>query len=56
MFRFVIYYLVFFSMAEFLVTDLEVPGSIPGPPDFLKSMCLERGPLSLVKITEELPE
>jgi hypothetical protein len=42
---------------EFLATDPEVPGSIPGATSFfLEVVGLERGPLSLVRITEELPE
>jgi hypothetical protein len=42
-------YVVYWS--EFLATDPEVTGSIPGATIFS-----ERGPLSLVRITEELLE
>jgi hypothetical protein len=38
--------------SEFLVTDPEVPGSIPGTTK--KVVGLERSPLSLVSTTEEL--
>jgi hypothetical protein len=41
----------------FLATDPEVPGLIPGPTRFfLEIVFLERSPLSLVSITEELLE
>jgi hypothetical protein len=41
--------------SEFLATDPEVPGSIPGNTKFFwEVVSLERGPLSLVRITEEL--
>jgi hypothetical protein len=40
------------SGQEFLATDPEVPGSIPGTTK--KVVGLERGPLSLVSTTEEL--
>jgi hypothetical protein len=39
--------------SEFLATDLEVPGLIPGITK-RKAVGLERGPLSLVSATEEL--
>jgi hypothetical protein len=39
---------------EFLVTDPEVPGSIPGAIRFSEIVGLERGLISLVRITEEL--
>jgi hypothetical protein len=43
--------------SEFLATDPEVPGSIPGPYQiFWQVGGLERGPLSLVTTTEELLE
>jgi hypothetical protein len=41
-----------YEYIEFLATDLEVPGSIPGTTK--KVVGLERGPLSLVSTTEEL--
>jgi hypothetical protein len=40
--------------SEFLVTNSEVPGSIPGHYKKKKVVGLERGPLSLVSTTEEL--
>jgi hypothetical protein len=44
-------------VAEFLATDPEVSGSIPGTTTFLLEVGgLERGPLSLVRKTEELLE
>jgi hypothetical protein len=44
--------------SEFLATDPEVLGSIPGPTRFSEKWGggLERGPLSLVRTTEELLE
>jgi hypothetical protein len=43
--------------SEFLATVAEVPGSIPGATKFSAvSVCLEWGPLSLVRINEELLE
>jgi hypothetical protein len=42
--------------SEFLATDPEVPGSIPGPTRFSEKRGLERGPLSLVRTIEELHE
>ena len=43
--------------SEFLATDTEVPGSIPGATRFfLVIVGLERGPLSLVRSIEELLE
>jgi hypothetical protein len=42
--------------SEFLATDQEVPGSIHGATRFSEVVGLERGPLSLVGITEELLE
>jgi hypothetical protein len=43
--------------SEFLATDPEVPGSIPGANSFfLEVVGLERDPLSLVRIIEELLE
>jgi hypothetical protein len=38
--------------SEFLSTDPEVPGSIPGHYKKKKVVCLERGSLSLVSTTE----
>jgi hypothetical protein len=41
--------------SEFLATDPEVPGSIPGATRFSEKVVgLERGPLSLLRIIEEL--
>jgi hypothetical protein len=43
--------------SEFLAADPEVPGSIPGATRFFCEVVgLERGPLSLVRIIEELLE
>jgi hypothetical protein len=42
--------------SEFLATDLEVRVRFPVLPDFLRSMGLERGILSLVSAIEELLE
>jgi hypothetical protein len=43
--------------SEFQATDPEVPGSIPGVSRFSEMQRgLERGPLSLVRTTEELLE
>jgi hypothetical protein len=44
------------SWSEFLATDPEVPGSLPGATRFSdwEVVGLERGPLSLVRIIEEL--
>jgi hypothetical protein len=43
--------------SEFLATDPEVPGPIPSVTIFsLEVLGLERGPLSLLRITEELLE
>jgi hypothetical protein len=42
--------------SEFLATDAEISGSIPGATRFWEVVGLERGPLSLVSITEELLE
>jgi hypothetical protein len=39
---------------EFLATDPGVRIPFPALPDFLRSVGLERGPLSLVSITEAL--
>jgi hypothetical protein len=40
-----------------MAKDLEVPDSISGATRFSEKLwCLERGPLSLVRITEELFE
>ena len=43
-------------MFEFLATDTEVSGSIPGCQVFWVVVGLERGPLSLVRSIEELLE
>jgi hypothetical protein len=40
--------------SEFLATDSEAPGSIPGHYKKRKVVGLEQGPLSLVSATEEL--
>jgi hypothetical protein len=42
--------------SDFFAADLEVPGSIPGYQIFGVAVGLERGPLSLVRINEELLE
>jgi hypothetical protein len=42
--------------SEFLATDPEVLGSIPGATRFSEVVGLERGLLSLVSTTEELTE
>jgi hypothetical protein len=43
--------------SEFLATDPEVPGSIPGATRFSEKWWVwNGGPLSLVRITEELHE
>jgi hypothetical protein len=42
--------------SEFLATYPEVPASIPGATRLSERSGLERGPLSLVRITEELLE
>jgi hypothetical protein len=39
-----------------VATDPEIPGSIPCATRFSEIVGLERGPLSLVRITDELPE
>jgi hypothetical protein len=45
------------SVVYFLATDPEAPGSIPGATRFSwKVLGLERGPLILMSITEELLE
>jgi hypothetical protein len=41
-------------LSEFLATEPEVRVRFPALPDFLRSMGLERGPLSLVSKTEDL--
>jgi hypothetical protein len=46
--------LFYCQVIEFLTTDLEDPGSIPGYKMFWEVVGLERGPLSLVRIIEEL--
>jgi hypothetical protein len=44
-------------LSKFLASDPEDPGSIPGANGFfLETVGLERGPLSLVSITEKLFE
>jgi hypothetical protein len=43
------------QVSEFLATDTEVPGSFPGATRFSEK-CLERGPLSFVRMTEEALE
>jgi hypothetical protein len=43
------------SWSEFLAANPEVPGSIPDATRFWVAVGLERGPLRLVKINEELP-
>jgi hypothetical protein len=43
------------SSQEFLATDTEVPGSIPGATSFFRRG-LERGPLNLVRTVDELLE
>jgi hypothetical protein len=43
-------------LSEFLATNPEVPGSIPGATTFSEVVGLERGPLSLARISEELLE
>jgi hypothetical protein len=40
--------------SEFLATDTEILGSIPGAQIFWELVCLERGPLSLVTTIEKL--
>jgi hypothetical protein len=40
--------------SEFLATDPEVPGSIPGATRFCWVVALERGPLSIVSTIEQL--
>jgi hypothetical protein len=47
--------LLWSRVSEFLATDPEDPGSIPGATRF-SVVGLERGPLSLVRITEKLLE
>jgi hypothetical protein len=43
--------------SEFLATDPEVPGSIPGATRFPEKLWgLKRGPHNLVRINEELTE
>jgi hypothetical protein len=46
---------IYLRVSEFLATDPEVPGSIPGAARFfVKVVGLERGPLNLLRIIEEL--
>jgi hypothetical protein len=40
--------------SEVLATVPEIPGSILGSTRFSEKKCLKRGPLSLLRITEEL--
>jgi hypothetical protein len=48
---------IFICWSEFLVTDPEFSGSIPSATNFFwKEVGLKRGPLSLVRIIEELFE
>jgi hypothetical protein len=48
-----IFILINYKWSEFLATDPEVPGSIPGASRFFwEAVGLERGPLSLVSTRE----